>query len=273
MAIRLRTVNAELPRLPEARTLASEASPGAAAVGVSDLWAFYARNRPILKGISLQVQPGQLCMVLGPSGSGKTTLLKAIKGLLKPQRGSIAVLGTQIERGLKGSAGKDLTRRVAYIPQTLGLVRNSTVLQNALVGALGRLSTVRSLVQAFPPPLVGEASEVLASLGLGHKLQERAYNLSGGERQRVAIARALLQNPRLILADEFVSQLDAPRAFEIMEIVKGIAAQGVTFIITTHELDLVGGYGDKAVLLQDGQKVHEGPASDVTLASLKRLLP
>jgi phosphonate transport system ATP-binding protein len=165
-----------------------------------------------------------------------------------------------------------LQRRVAYIPQTLGLVRNMSVLQNSLIGSLGRVGTMPSLAQAFPGPLVEQATHTLETLGLRHKLNERAYNLSGGERQRVAIARALMQNPRMILADEFVSQLDTPRAFEIMEIVRSIASQGVTFMITTHELDLVTRFGDTAVFLKEGRKVHEGPAADVDLDSLTRLM-
>ncbi len=247
-------------------------TPVASAVAVRDLWASYAKKRPVLKGISLDVPAGQLCMVLGPSGSGKTTLLKSIKGLIKPQAGSVTVLGIALRTGLKGSAGKDLARKVAYIPQTLGLVRNLTVLQNALVGTLARVGTLPSLVQVFPRPLVEEAVATLESLGLGHKLGEKAYNLSGGERQRVAIARALMQNPRLILADEFVSQLDTPRAIEIMDVVKGIASQGVTFLITTHELNLVASYGDSAIVLRDGRKVHEGPASQVNLDVLRGLM-
>ncbi|MBI4233251.1 MAG: ATP-binding cassette domain-containing protein [Chloroflexi bacterium] len=240
------------------------------AIEAQDVWFSYNRSQPVLKGVSLQVEPGILCMILGPSGSGKTTLLKALKGLVRPQRGSIMVLGAEVTGGLRGKVGRELGRRVAYIPQTLGLVRNLTVLQNALVGALGRTSTLASLVRVFPTEYVLQAREVLQTLGLGHKLDEKGYHLSGGERQRVAIARALMQNPRVILADEFVSQLDTPRALEIMDIVRGIARQGVTLVITTHELELVARYGDKAVFLSDGEKVHEGSASAVNLETLMR---
>jgi len=231
-----------------------------AAVEVRDLTFAYPRTGPVLQGLDFTVRAGGITMILGASGSGKTTLLKLIKGLLTPTQGSLVVLGETA-----GPAAADRLRRdVAYIPQTLGLVRNLTVLENALTGTLGRVRGLQGLVTGFPEALVKEATERLTRLGLGDKIHERAYNLSGGERQRVAIARARLQHAPLILADEFVSQLDVATAATILNVVKErTRTEGITYVQTTHELDLVARYADHVVVLRQGRKVIDVAAVDV----------
>jgi phosphonate transport system ATP-binding protein len=189
-------------------------------------------------------------MFMGSSGSGKTSLLKLIKGLLRPDRGSIEVLGRPVRTASRGGR---LDWRVAYIPQQLGLVRTSTALANTLMGALGQVATVPSLWQVFPGDEVERAKQLLGRLGIGHKAHERVYALSGGERQRVAIARALMQRPAVLLADEFVSQLDPVTSGEIMQIVADIAEAGVAVVVTTHELDIVARYAGRVLVLRDGR--------------------
>lgn len=206
-------------------------------------------------------------MVLGPSGSGKTTLLKAIKGLLRPARGRVLVFSRE-----GGTIASPASRDVAYIPQHLGLVQSLTALENTLTGSLGRVATLPSLVKAFPRPLVEEAQATLAGLGLLDKAAEKVHALSGGERQRVAIARALLQGARLVVADELVSQLDPVRAREVMEAVHRLARGGTTFVISCHEVDLVGRYGDQAVFLRQGEVAYEGRAAAVDRALAERFL-
>lgn len=247
-----------------------EGKVGRPAIEARDIWLSYDGKRPVLKGVSLRVERGQVFMVLGPSGSGKTTFLKVVKGLLSPQRGSLSVLGADLSRN--GSWNKCPGQRIAYIPQNLGLVRSLSVTDNALTGALGRTATLPSLFKAFPHPYRKRAREFLETMGIGHKAEEKVYRLSGGERQRVAIARALMQEPELILADEFVAQLDPLRTLEIMDIVREIASRGVSFLITSHEPELVAQYGDRAVFLREGQKVHECPAREVSLDMVKALM-
>ena len=108
-------------------------------------------------------------------------------------------------------------------------------------------------------------------LGLQGKEEQKAFHLSGGERQRVAIARALMQRSQLILADEFVSQLDFMRSLEMMELVKKISLTGVTFILTTHDIHLVPRYGHRAVFIKEGQIVHECSATMVNEALCEML--
>jgi phosphonate transport system ATP-binding protein len=232
----------------------------AAAAEASDVWFAYAGDHWILRGISLSVAEGGICMVLGPSGSGKTTLLKLFAGLLQPTRGTVSAAG--------GAAG----RRVAYIPQQLGLVRSLTALDNTLMGALGRTPTLPSLVRRFAPDDVAEAHELLGVLGIARKADAPVRSLSGGERQRVAIARALMQRPSLVLADEFVSHLDPVTTRDIMQAVAGIAEGGVAFLIVSHEAELVPQFGHRAAFLNAGVLVHECPAAQVDLAAAMRLM-
>ncbi len=236
------------------------------ALEATDLWFAYSRERPVLKGVSLSAPQGMVTMILGVSGGGKTTLLKLAKGFLAPQRGSVSVLGEPV------SASRRLDPRVAFIPQHLGLVRGQTALQNTLTGALGRVGALRSLIGLFPRDCLTEARRTLESLGIGHKADERVSSLSGGERQRVAIARALMQQPRLILADESVSQLDPVTSAEIMEMIRTAARRGVAVVMTTHQLEIVSGYADRVVVLRDGEKALDRAMEETNLEELRQVM-
>lgn len=239
------------------------------AVSARDLWFWYERGRPVLQGVNFAAATGAVTMVLGASGSGKTTLLKLIKGLLTPRRGELHVLGRLVPAG---TARVSLDARVAYIPHQLGLVRSLSVLDNALIGALPRIGTIRSLLHCVPRRELERAHATLAALGIAHKACERAFFLSGGERQRVAIARALLQQPQLIVADEFLSQLDAVTSAEIMVRMRDIIADGVTLVMSTHELELVPRYADRVVVLRDGRVALDCPVTDTTTTELARAI-
>jgi phosphonate transport system ATP-binding protein len=239
------------------------------ALSVHDAWLSYVPGREVLRGVSLEADAGAVTMVLGMSGSGKTTLLKLCKGLLSPQRGEVRVLGGPVIGAQRGR----LDPRVAYIPQQLGLVRTLTALDNAVTGALSRVGTIPSVLKLMPENEVRQARELLARLGIGHKTDERVYALSGGERQRVAIARALMQQPRVVLADEFISDLDPLTSAEIMAIVRDVVASGVAVVMTTHEMDVVRGHADHVIVLRDGQKVLETqgvPDDEATRSALKQ---
>jgi phosphonate transport system ATP-binding protein len=231
-----------------------------------DLWFAYDSARPVLKDVSLDVRAGSMTMILGRSGGGKTTLLRVLKGLLRPQRGTVTLTAA-------GANGRPAAGAIAYVPQTLGLVRSSSALDNALTGALSRVGLLGSLVRVFPGDIVSEAKETIARLGLEHKIHEPVWALSGGERQRIAIARALMQHPALILADEFVSQLDPITAEEILGMMRNIArTQGVALLITTHETDVVDEYADRIVVMVDGQVRHDVPGGRLSQHEMLQLL-
>lgn len=204
-------------------------------------------------------------MVLGRSGSGKTTLLRVLKGLLRARRGTVRLGGA--------AAGRDASAAIAYIPQTLGLVRSASALDNVLMGALSRTGFVRSLLRYFRRDAVAEAKEMLTRLGLGDKMDKPAWALSGGERQRVAIARALMQHPALILADEFVSQLDPITAADILRMMREITrARGVSLLITTHETDIVEQYADRVIVMAGGRIAHDSPGGVLRQEEMLALL-
>lgn len=237
---------------------------GCHALEASDLWFSYRAGHPVLRGVSIAAKAGEITTVLGVSGSGKTTLLKLCKGLLGPQRGAVRILG----QGVVAARRARLDAGVAYIPQHLGLVRNLSALDNVLMGALGRVPELPSLVRRLPVTEVRRAEGLLERLGIGHKADDKVYALSGGERQRVAIARALMQAPRLLLADEFVSHLDVLTSRDILTIIRSIAAEGVAVVVATHEMEIVDRYADVVIVLRDGEKVLDGRAGTESITDL-----
>jgi phosphonate transport system ATP-binding protein len=234
--------------------------PRSVCVEVEDIWFSYDRRSDVLRGVSLGIEQGAVTAVLGRSGSGKTSLLRIIKGILHPSRGTVRM------PLLNGP------RDISYIPQTLGLVRTLSALENTAVGASIRINFTRSLLRVFPSDVRDEAYETLRKLGLGHKANEPVHRLSGGERQRVAIARSLMQNPALILADEFVSQLDPITAEEVLEQMREIASEGVALLITTHQTDVAADYADRIVVMSDGAVVHDTPAGDIPIADVREMM-
>ena len=168
------------------------------------LWFAYRETDWILKDVCLSVPSGQITIIMGPSGTGKTTLLKILAGILTPSRGHVEVLNHNITN----QSQRSMASLIGYIPQQLGLVRNLTALENVLMGALGRCGNGSALLGLFPREEVKKAEAALDLMGIAHKTNEKVFRLSGGERQRVAIARTLLQHPRVVVADEFVSDLD-----------------------------------------------------------------
>ena len=230
-----------------------------------DLWLSYDGSTYALRGVNLGLERGGITMVLGRSGSGKSSLLKVLKGMIRPQRGVV-------ELPTIHSNGRSAQHYVAYVPQTLGLVRGMTALENTLAGALSYSNPIGSLLRLFPRRTVEEAKETLATLGLAHKANERVSSLSGGERQRVAIARALLQRPDAILADEFVSQLDPVTTDDVLRQVRTVTERGVGLLITTHETDVAANFGDRLVVMSDGAITHDGPASGLSASAMIDLI-
>lgn len=210
----------------------------------------------ILRDISLALPRGKVTMIMGPSGSGKTTLLKVLAGIMCPQRGRVEVLNHEIG----GRSQRSLYSLIGYIPQQLGLVRNLTSLENVLMGALGRCGHGKVLLGCFPRHEIEQAQAALDLMGIGHKSSEKVFRLSGGQRQRVAIARTLLQRPRVVLADEFVSDLDLALASEILKLMReAVEREQMTFLVNMHETELVREFADQLLILDHGQIVRRLP--------------
>lgn len=226
------------------------------ALQAEGIWFRYRGQEWVLKDISLSLPRGSVTIVMGRSGAGKTTLLKVLAGILRPQRGRVEVLNHRIEN----RAQRSLYPLIGYIPQQLGLVRTLTALENVLMGALGRCDHGKVLLGLFPRHETEQAQAALDLMGIGHKSSEKVFRLSGGERQRVAIARTLLQRPRVVLADEFVSDLDLALASEILNRMRQAAEQEqITFVMNMHEVQLVREFGDQVLLLDHGELVRGLP--------------
>lgn len=220
------------------------------ALSVEGVTVGYEAAHPILKDLNLSIPQGSCWAIVGPSGSGKTTLLRTLLGLLPPVQGKVSRAG--VDAASTGRA------RIGYIPQNLGLVRNVSVRQNVLLGALTRLPWWQAVLGRFPADERKAAEEALALVGLSGRGDERIETMSGGERRRVAIARALLQRPHLLLADEFLAELDKNTAQEIEALLQMLREKtGVTILFVDHDIEAACRIADRVVVLVEGRKVCE----------------
>ena len=223
---------------------------------MDNVWASYNAGQIVLQDINMNIKPMSNYAIVGLSGSGKTTLLKIINGMMRASRGTVLVDDhTPDQRNPKF---RKIMSRIGYIPQSLGLVRNSSVLDNVMMGALYEMKTIPSLLKRYKPEDITRAKEILYKVGLEGKEDRKAYMLSGGEKRRVAIARAFMQRPRILLADEIISELDGVTAYEIMDLVAGAQKEtGLTAVMIHHDIKMALEFADRVALIQNGRKVME----------------
>ena len=223
-----------------------------------------------LEHVSLAAPAGQSIALLGPSGAGKTTLLTLLDGRLRGWRGRASVLGASLDPDHPPARAR--RPDTGFVFQEFALVEPSSVLRNVLNGRLGRMSRFRA---AFWTPAFRDfelARSALADCGIADLAARRVDSLSGGQRQRVAIARCLAQEPRLILADEPVSNLDPARATEILTLLTGAArARGATVIFSSHQPDLARRFADRIVGMRDGKIVFDVAVDDLSEAATAEL--
>jgi len=215
-----------------------------------DLYFSYG-EREILRGVSIEVKPGDVVAIMGRSGSGKTTLLKIFAGLLKPHRGVVQVLRCEVDK----PCFESVRPRIAYIPQSLGLVSGATALYNVLLGRAPR-HPFNFVFGLWSRRDVEEAVEALRVVGLGDKAKMGVDKLSGGEKQRVAIARALFQKASVILADEPVSNLDAETAAEVTKLLVKPSQDGVAVVAVLHDQDIAFEFFKRVYVLKGGMLVE-----------------
>lgn len=225
-------------------------------IQMNDVWASYDGKNYVLKEITLSIVRGTNYAIVGPSGSGKSTLLRLINGMMRPSKGQVKV--DYENPNTNNKQFKLAMAKIGYIPQNLGLVRNITVLDNVLIGALPRVGKFKSFFKIFPDNETSEAEKILKLVGLEDKAERKTYMLSGGEKRRVAIARALMQKPVLLLADEIVSELDHVTAREIMDLVVNAKRRfNLTAIMVHHDIKLGLEYADRVAVIKEGQKILE----------------
>jgi len=225
-------------------------------VQMNDISASYDSKNYVLKDIRMSVDRGSNYAIVGQSGSGKSTLLRLINGMMNPSKGKIMV-DYQIPN-ISDKKFKSLMHKIGYIPQNLGLIKNSTVLENILIGALPRVGGFNSFFKRFSDLEIDNAKKILKQVGLQDKENRKIYMLSGGEKRRVAIARALVQKPEIILADEIVSELDHVTAREIMDVLaEAQTTMNLTAIMVHHDLQLALEYADRVAVIKEGEKILE----------------
>ena len=225
-------------------------------VQMNGVSASYDSKSYVLKNIKLSIERGSNYAIVGQSGSGKSTLLRLMNGMMNPSEGKIMI--DYQTPNMSDKKFKKLMHKIGYIPQNLGLIKNSTVLENVLIGALPRVSGFNSFLKKFSDSEVSNAKKILKQVGLEGKAERKVYMLSGGEKRRVAIARALVQEPEIILADEIVSELDHVTAREIMDVLaEAQATMNLTAVMVHHDLQLALEYADRVAVIKEGEKILE----------------
>jgi len=214
-----------------------------------------------LKGINLDVQPGEMIIVVGLSGAGKSTLIRSINGLNRLTEGSCLVDGVDAA-AVRGRALRRLRSDIGMIFQSFNLVQRTTVINNVLMGRLHANNPLATLVGWYSAQDKQIALDALERVEIGFKAYDRAGELSGGQQQRVAIARALAQQPKVLLADEPVASLDPPTSHIVMRDLQRINAElGITVLVNLHFLDLARTYGTRLIGLRAGEVVYDGPGA------------
>lgn len=216
-------------------------------VDIHQLRKSYGSNE-VLKGIDLQVKPGEVIAIIGKSGSGKSTLLRCINGLEVFQSGSLSVDGQPLLHG-NAAAMRALRQRVGMIFQNFNLFPHLSVGKNVMLapGLVKKTDTTAG---------EAKARQLLERVGLSEKFDAFPEQLSGGQQQRVAIARALAMQPSVLLCDEITSALDPELVGEVLRVVESLAIDGMTLMMVTHEMGFARKVSDRVIFMHQG-RVHE----------------
>lgn len=208
----------------------------------------------VLKGISFDIFPGEVISLIGSSGSGKSTIVRCIDFLEEPDGGEILLDGVNYA-DLKNPL-KPLREKISMVFQSFNLFDNKTVLENCMLP----LTVVKKKSRATAREA---ALDSLKKVGMEAFAERSAEDLSGGQKQRVAIARALGMKPELMLFDEPTSALDPEKVGEVLEVVKELAAEGMTMLIVSHEMSFVRTISDRVIFLNEGQIEETGTTEEI----------
>jgi polar amino acid transport system ATP-binding protein len=218
----------------------------------------------VLRGIDLTVQPGEVACIIGPSGSGKSTFLRCINHLERIDAGQMRVNGELI--GYRESGGKLYELReseVARQRRDIGMVFQRFNLFPHMTAAENVMEAPRTVRREPRQTARKRAEQMLDRVGLSDKYDSYPAQLSGGQQQRVAIARALAMEPRLMLFDEPTSALDPELVGEVLDVMRGLAREGMTMVVVTHEMGFAREVGDSLVFMDEGRVVESGDPREV----------
>ncbi|HEX9448454.1 MAG TPA: amino acid ABC transporter ATP-binding protein [Dongiaceae bacterium] len=224
-----------------------------AMIEIRDIYKSYGEHK-VFDGLSLEVNEHQVVCLIGPSGCGKSTLLRCMNGLESIHGGEIRIHGDRMTG--PGVDVNALRRDVGIVFQSFNLFPHMTVLQNVTLAPIKVLGQSSAEAEA-------QAMTLLKRIGLEHKAKEYPDRLSGGQQQRVAIVRALAMGPMVLLLDEITSALDPELVSEVLNIVRDLAAEGMTMLLATHEMGFAREVASKICFLCDGKVHEEGPPAEI----------
>lgn len=210
-------------------------------------------DKIILKDINLEVQKGEVVVIIGPSGCGKSTLLRCLNALEEIQSGEIFLNGEKICSGDKNISL--MRQKIGMVFQSYDLFPHKTILENVLLAPLKVQKRKRTEAEK-------EALELLAKVGLADRKDDFPRQLSGGQKQRIAIVRALIMHPEILLLDEITAALDPEMVHEVLEVVLALARNGSTMLIVTHEISFAKAIADRVVFLENGDIVEESSSPE-----------
>ena len=208
----------------------------------------------VLKGVDIDIHSGEVVVVIGPSGSGKSTFLRCINLLETPTEGDVIFEGKSVMK-----AGKDinvLRERIGMVFQQFNLFPHLTVQENICIAPMKVKKVPRAQIERT-------AMELLARVGLAEKAKAYPGQLSGGQKQRVAIVRALAMEPDVMLFDEPTSALDPEMVGEVLDVMKRLAADGMTMVVVTHEMGFAREVGDRVLFMDEGIIMEQGTPAEV----------
>ena len=231
-------------------------------LSIRDLQKIYPGGVHAVKGVSFDVHEGESVAVIGSSGSGKSTVLRCINRLIEPTEGVIELRGEQINTPLADV--NEVRSRIGMVFQSFELFSHLKVLDNITLG----LRHVRGMSKSKAEEV---ALDVLERVDMLERIEAYPGNLSGGQKQRVAIARALAMKPEVILFDEPTSALDPELIGSVLKTIRGLADEGMTMLIVTHEINFARDVADRIVYLDNGQVAEEGPSSIINEPKTERL--
>ena len=205
-------------------------------------------SNTILKRIDLDVNRGEVIVIIGPSGCGKSTLLRCLNGLEDIQGGEIYLDGKQLQKNAKDISS--MRQKIGMVFQSYDLFPHKTVLENILLASVKVQKRKRAEAEA-------EAMELLEKVGLADRKDDYPRQLSGGQKQRIAIVRALIMHPEVLLLDEITAALDPEMVHEVLQVVLTLAKNGSTMLIVTHEMAFAKAIADRVLFLEHGEIVEE----------------
>ena len=209
----------------------------------------------VLERINFSIEKGEIVSLIGPSGSGKSTLLRVLVGLLPPAAGQVLLDGQPIDYRDRVSLRK-VRSRMAIVFQQFNLFQNMDVLANVTIAPVKVQGQSPAVAEAY-------ARKLLERVGLGQKLHAYPDELSGGQQQRVAIARALALKPEIVLLDEVTSALDPELVNEVLDVIRMLAAEGMTIFFVSHEMAFVREVSSKVIFMADGNVVESGTPAQI----------